>query len=235
MKHIMIQGDCLEILEGYEDDTFDAIITDPPYGERTHTGHDKSAENTPGREQLGYSYLDPLDIVDLAPHFARVAKGWIVVMTCHNLAGYWEHRLKQEGLYTFAPFPWVAPGSRVRLSGDGPANWAVWIIAARPRREPWSKWGSLPGAYVITQDRRKDNRTGGKPIELMRRLVCDYTEEGDRILDPFAGAGTTGVACMAEGRGFVGIECDPDTFEIALRRMAGSPIPVEGQGELPWQ
>ena len=43
--------------------------------------------------------------------------------------------------------------------------------------------------------------------------------EGDTILDPFMGSGTTGVACAQTGRNFIGIEIDPGYFEIAQRRI----------------
>ena len=45
-----------------------------------------------------------------------------------------------------------------------------------------------------------------KPIQLMRLLVEQFTGEGDTILDPFMGSGTTGVACVQTGRNFIGIE-----------------------------
>jgi DNA modification methylase len=46
------------------------------------------------------------------------------------------------------------------------------------------------------------------------------TPTGGVVLDPFMGSGTTGMACVLEGREFIGIEADPDYFEIATRRIA---------------
>jgi len=59
-----------------------------------------------------------------------------------------------------------------------------------------------------------------KPIKLMIELMTKYTNPGATILDPFMGSGTTGVACVKAGRNFIGIEIDPDYFEIAERRIA---------------
>ena len=56
-----------------------------------------------------------------------------------------------------------------------------------------------------------------KPIELMR--WCLRKTEAKTVLDPFMGSGTTGVAAIHLGRSFVGIERDPDYFEIAVRRI----------------
>ena len=58
-----------------------------------------------------------------------------------------------------------------------------------------------------------------KPVDLMARLCEVFAGEGDTILDPFMGSGTTLVACQRLGRQGIGIELDPDYFEIACRRV----------------
>ena len=63
------------------------------------------------------------------------------------------------------------------------------------------------------------NHPSQKPIKLIRKLIEKYTNEGDTILDPFMGSGTTGVACVQTGRNFIGIEIDPTYFAIAERRI----------------
>jgi len=56
-----------------------------------------------------------------------------------------------------------------------------------------------------------------KPVRLMTRLLNKMPP--GTILDPFMGSGTTGVACVQTGRGFIGIEIDPGYFEIARKRI----------------
>ena len=56
-----------------------------------------------------------------------------------------------------------------------------------------------------------------KPLEIMRRIV--RTTNGDEIVDSFMGTGTTGVACMLEGKSFIGIEKDEKHFETACKRI----------------
>ncbi len=57
------------------------------------------------------------------------------------------------------------------------------------------------------------------PVGLPLHLLQTFTDSGDLILDPFAGSGTTGVACARLGRRFIGIECHEPYFDIAVRRI----------------
>ncbi len=63
-----------------------------------------------------------------------------------------------------------------------------------------------------------------KPIELMRRVVRMLTKPGATVIDPFMGSGTTGIACMLEGRNFIGIEREAEFYEIATHRIRQAEI-----------
>ena len=70
-----------------------------------------------------------------------------------------------------------------------------------------------------------------KPIALYEYLIRTYSNEGDTILDPCMGSGTTGAACMNTNRQFIGIENDEQYFHIATNRLRPvdkvSPTPLE--------
>ena len=57
------------------------------------------------------------------------------------------------------------------------------------------------------------------PVEMVERLVRMTCPLGGTVIDPFAGSGTTGEACIRSGRRFIGIESDPEYFRIAVERM----------------
>jgi site-specific DNA-methyltransferase (adenine-specific) len=59
-----------------------------------------------------------------------------------------------------------------------------------------------------------------KPIKLIERIIKVSSNEGDTILDPFAGSGTTGVACKMLGRNFILIEKEPEYIEIIKSRLS---------------
>jgi SAM-dependent methyltransferase len=112
-------------------------------------------------------------------------------------------------------------------------------IAKPPRREKDAGLEDLPastggeatgrtdGAAGTRNPRAGAGRTGGarnthptvKAVALMRWLVRLITPPGGLVLDPFAGSGTTGIACAEEGMRFVGVEQDEKHHEIARLRL----------------
>ena len=65
-----------------------------------------------------------------------------------------------------------------------------------------------------------------KPIALFEYLIRTYSNEGDTILDPCMGSGTTGVACNNTNRKFIGIERDREYYNIALDRLSSLPVDI---------
>jgi site-specific DNA-methyltransferase (adenine-specific) len=68
--------------------------------------------------------------------------------------------------------------------------------------------------------KRRNTHPTPKPVKLMRTLVARACPAGGTVLDPFAGSGSTGMACAYEGRAFIGVEREPAYLEIAKRRIA---------------
>lgn len=203
----------------------DTLISDPPYSERTHAGHDQCEHRTNDgaqRRALSYAAWDEIDVNVFVDYWAPRTRGWFVVMCDHYQVAWYEARLNHHGRYVFSPVQFVWTGSRVRLQGDGPAQWSTSIVVARPRTREFSKWGALPGAYVFKAGAR-DGHIGGKPLGLMRALVRDYSRPGALICDPCAGYGTTLDAARQEGRQAIGTEIDEATYAQAMKRL-GKPF-----------
>lgn len=71
---------------------------------------------------------------------------------------------------------------------------------------------------VLTYSRKKQTaklHPTQKPVELLRYLIRTYTKPGDLVFDPFMGSGSTGVACLLEGRRFIGAELHRPFFDTA--------------------
>jgi site-specific DNA-methyltransferase (adenine-specific) len=73
--------------------------------------------------------------------------------------------------------------------------------------------------YKSDKDQNHSLHPTLKPVALMEFLVESYSNKNDLVIDPFMGAGTTGVACQKLGRKFIGIEREKQYFETAVKRL----------------
>ena len=76
----------------------------------------------------------------------------------------------------------------------------------------------LPTSLLEIKSTRGKHSTE-KPVSLMEWVLKYYSKEGDVVLDPTMGSGSTGVACKNMNRNFIGIELDPEIYEIAVNRI----------------
>ena len=213
-------GDWREVLAHVRE--CDAVITDPPYSEKVHKGYNNAVRETRGlkgscRTQLSYGSLSIHDVAECATAWAGIAKSWVVPMCDDNLISTWKTELAKSGMTTFQAVPCLLPGMTVRLAGDGPSSWAVYLTPARSKAA--CRWGTIQGGYHGSPA-RGGGHIGGKPLWLMRAIIKDYSRPGDLIVDPCAGGGTTLLAAAIEGRRAIGAELDPETFDKAVKRLS---------------
>ena len=118
---------------------------------------------------------------------------------------------------------WIKPDSSPRFNGQGPARGAECFVTcwAGTGYRSWNAGGKR-GVYThcVNGPNRHGAHPTEKPVSLMREILGDFTNVGQTILDPFMGSGTTGVAAVELGRKFIGIEKDPEHFEVACQRVA---------------
>ena len=247
-------GDCIEWLATLADDSVDHAITDAPYSEHVHAKSLRSNERSntrkkkrvdrdkqPSKRELGFSSLTPALQRDVSCELARVTRRWVMVFANVELVSPWIFALQGAGLDYVRTMPWIKPNGAPQLSGDRPAaSWECIVVAHRKGRKRWNAGGKR-GYYVHNIDNggRAGERIHSteKPISLMMELVTDFTDAGEMVIDPFAGGGTTGVACIRLGRRFEGAEIDEAMGSAANDRLAAesadSSIAARKAGQLP--
>ena len=222
----------------------DALIVDAPYSERTHAGHrsgvangaDESWLRSNGRVErkiqrrdLDYSAFSAEDVAAFVDAWSPLTRGWFVSLTDDVLFPAWRGAMGSSGRQTFQDVPCVISGMAVRLTGDGPSSWCIHAAVSRPRSKVMATWGTLPGAYTGPSERQPI--VGGKPLWLMRALVRDYTRPGDLVCDPCGGAMTTGLACILEGRRFLGGDAMREHAQMGADRLRLMPVETK-RGQL---
>lgn len=243
-------GDCLDPETGLAslgDRSVDHVITDPPYEAEAHTLARRIGKGGRGLTAGSVAYVIDFGAItgdirsSVARQSARVGRGWVLAFCQVEAVGEWRGALVQAGGRWARGMAWVKPCSAPQFTGDRPGMGhesiaVAWVGVGRMR---WNG-GGKHGVYVepIPQARGGERlHPTLKPLPLMLALVSDFTDPGELIADPFAGSGTTGVACIRLGRRFIGWEREPKYFDVAVKRLRAAreqlrmTLDVEPMGE----
>jgi site-specific DNA-methyltransferase (adenine-specific) len=206
-------GDCMEILPTLPT-RVDAVITDPPYSANTHKMAKTNRGAGHGVSLVTFSALDGEQFDSVMGVCVAASRGWVVA-TCD-----YKHAARYYEAPEFVRLgAWVKLNPMPQISADRPGQGfeTVLILHSGDTPKAWNRGG---GSGVWTFPVHGDALVPTqKPLALVSAFVGDFTQPGQTIADPFMGSGTTGVAAVAQGRSFVGIEANADHFAIACRRI----------------
>lgn len=221
-KWSILQGDALKVLGTFAPNTFDAVITDPPYASGGRTQAEKNKSTARKYSSMGENAPPPFD------GDAKDQRSWT------RWAAEWLYEARKV-CKSGAPVCMFIDWRQLPAATDA-LQWAGWIWRgtavwdkgnSRPQKGRFRQqaeyivWGSngdmpisrpvpcLPGVFKYGNPQSRIHLTE-KPLQLMRDIV-KITEPGGHILDPFAGSGTTVLAAVQEGYTATGIEVT-DTY-----------------------
>lgn len=188
-------GDCMKVMPTLE--RVDAVVTDPPYGMAFQSNH----RSTKHRKIANDQTLDLLQwACSLTPPHSLYA--W---MRWDNL----QDIPKPRSLITWIKNNW----SMGDLDHEHGRQTEVCAFYPGPEHS----WGNGRPSDVLNYPRTgNEHHPTEKPVGLMKAVI-GWTK--GIVCDPFMGSGTTLVACAKMGRAGIGIELDPEYFEIACRRV----------------
>ena len=219
----ILNMDCMDGLKQIPDKSVDLIVMDPPYSFARTEGAGAYGKSRPYFKELktlaeGITN-DFLDVL-LAKEKSVNIYIWCNKAQLRQYFDYFEDRGCFTDLLTWHktnPIPtccnkylsdteylFFAKGKGVKIYGS---------------YETKRKW------YVSdlnTSDKKKYSHPTIKPLEIIKNLIINSSLEGQTVLDPFMGSGTTAVACKQTGRHFIGFEIDPEYYQTAMRRLRES-------------
>ena len=229
-KWSILQGDALKVLGTFAPNTFDAVITDPPYASGGRTQTEKNKSTARKYSSMGENAPPPFD------GDAKDQRSWT------RWAAEWLYEARKV-CKSGAPVCMFIDWRQLPAATDA-LQWAGWIWRgtavwdkgnSRPQKGRFRQqaeyivWGSngdmpisrpapcLPGVFKYGNPQSRIHLTE-KPLQLMRDIV-KITEPGGHILDPFAGSGTTVLAAVQEGYTATGIEVTDTYAELARERI----------------
>lgn len=218
------QGNCLELMKEIPDETIDLIATDPPY-KVTRRGN---AGNSGGMLQKSINKkgqvfeFNDISCKQYAPELFRILKKGThcYIMTNHT------NLIEMLNIFTNVGFKFVKCliwNKGNKIMGQFYMSQYEYIMFFRKGK---AKKINNCGTSDILNILNKKTKVNGKnlhdtekPVELMKILIENSSDENQTVLDPFMGIGTTGLACINTNRNFIGMELDKNYFEIAKNRI----------------
>ena len=234
MINLML-GDCLERMKEIPDGSVDMVLTDPPYG-TTACKWDSIIPLEPMWEQLK-RVVKPNGAIVMTASQPFTSKLVMSNLDAFKLEWVWE-KSKATGHALCKKRPLKAHES-ILVFSYGVEAYNPQMTDGKPYK---SKLGKKESQEFSTGNHRNDSdgkryprsvqyfktsesernyyrHPTQKPVALMEYLISTYTNVNQTVLDFTMGSGTTGVACVKTSRNFIGIELDPDYFEIAKQRI----------------
>lgn len=224
MNNMLLNQDVREVFKTIPDNSIDLVVTDPPYkttsrGNAGTSGGMLQKEINKKGQVFKHNNIKPQEYI---PELYRVLKdgSHCYIMTNHvnlqemiNVAtesGFkfvkcliWDKGNKIMGQYYMSSFEYILflrKGKAKRINNCGTAD----ILR-------------VPNIKLKGEDGKNLHDTE-KPVELMKIMIDNSSNEGDIVFDPFMGIGSTGVACLELNRRFIGVELDEQYFPIAKCR-----------------
>lgn len=205
----IIQGDCLEVMQGIPDKSVDAIITDPPYGMdlQPQRGITQAIEGDKPQEarELWAQFV---------PETYRILKDDTASIFFARWSEVWCKEVLEQYFTVKACIVWVKNNFGIGYY-TRPQHEFIWYchkgkppLPKTPQSDVWLEPKVLKPIHSCE-----------KPTGLIERAIDFTTIENGILLDPFLGSGTTAVAALNTGRFFIGIEKEPKYVEIARKRV----------------
>jgi len=244
----LFHGDALNTLNQIENNTFDLIFVDPPYflsNDGVTCASGKMVSVNKGEWDKSKGFNEDTSFIDSwlkACKKVLKADGSIWVSgTLHNIykVGY---LLEKNDFHIVNDIIWFKPNAPPNLSCKYFTHSHEVVLWARKSKisqhtfnyKKMKKWNNpkdklkntdkqMRSVWSIPLIPKNEKKFGKhptqKPLELLNRIISASSNEGDFILDPFAGSGTTGIACNILNRKFYGIEFNVEYLDLAIKRF----------------
>lgn len=196
------RGDCLELMKELPDKSVDLIITDPPYGKKADKGTNGFGSAKNRKYKGGWDSKIPEKAV--FDEMFRVSKNVIIFG-----GNYFTQHLPPSNCWIF----WDKKGDIAFKNPFADGELIYTTFTKVVKKIVFRQQG------FITDSKDKRYHPTQKPSELVQMLIEQFSNEGDIILDPFLGSGTTAVAAVNTNRHYIGFELDEKYFDIACKRL----------------
>ena len=220
--------DCIDGMKTLADNSIDLIVTDPPYDIGSISGG--GSVNTV--KKLNKSLQD-LKKADLIKGYDIVAFGEEALRVMNEINIYFWCNKKQIPAYfdfyvnkhkcTFDILAWHKTNALPTYSNKYLSDTEYLLYFRKGKGKCFPESYEDAKTYYVAPINHKDKKLWGhptiKPLDITEKIIRNSTREGQTVLDPFSGSGTTAIACINNNRNFIGFELDKDYYDISLNRI----------------
>ena len=229
MLNKVICGDCLEVMKDIPDKSVDMILTDPPYN--VSRPNNFKTMGSACRQGMDFGEWDKeFNLIDYIKELPRVLKensNVIIFNAWENLQEI-KQSCKENNIIIKRCLVLnksnPAPFNRDRMFVNDVefALWGVYNSKNKPTAWTFNREKPLEKCVINTTVQSSKLHPTMKDIKVIEYLVKLLSNENDLVLDPFAGSGTTGVACKNLNRNYILIEKEPEYIDIINKRLNAS-------------
>lgn len=218
----LICGNCYDELKKIPDNSVDLVVTDPPY-EIIGLHGAGIIKNRPYLRQMMKSDLGSGINIDLLDELSRIMKHIYIYIWCNKeqIYDYLTYFVKEKGC-NFEMFIWnktnVPPFTNGHYLKDKEYCLLFWEQGCKIQGS-YETMATVYRTTINSKDKLYYKHPTIKPLNIIENFVKNSSREGDTVLDCFMGSGTTGVACRNLNRDFIGIEINPEYYEIRKNRI----------------
>jgi len=215
----IICGNAAKVLEGFKSESFDLVLTDPPFGvELNKTLKYKRQAGYDAYEDEGQEIMLLLEKVFKECY--RVLRPGRHLFTFYAMK--WHciiERLLTKAGFVVSPYPFIWYKHSSMAFGDTNIDYETCFWAYKPPKRPWCK-GQKPSLVIDKSGILKERtHVAEKPGEVWKKFIEIGTFEGETVLDPFAGTGSSLLQALKMKRKVKGIELNPNYVKIALKML----------------
>ena len=221
VKHL----DCFDFMDSINPDSVDLILTDPPYNISRETGF-KNTKLKKFSINMDFGSWDhaEIDLKALSQNFFRILKNNGTAIVFYDLwkIGKLKEHLEQVGFKMFRQIIWqktnpVPINQKATYLSNSREVAVVCVKSGNPTFN--SEYDSGVYSYPIPQHEGGRVHPTQKPLILFENLIIKHSNKNDLVIDPFLGAGTTGVASIKNFRRFSGCDIDCKYAEISHKEI----------------
>lgn len=228
----LFQGDAIELLQKMQPKSVDLIFADPPYnlsgkGHLTCKNGKMTTCNKGEWDQIDDIHKFNREWVEGCVRVLKDEGTIWISGTLHNHPSIGV-TLKNLNLWIINDIIWYKPNASPLLQKNrfAPSTELIWIASKSKKyyfnyemARCLNNGKQMRNLWELSAERHKTTHPTEKPEKLLERIILIGSEEGDTVLDPFMGSGTTGVVAKQLNRNFIGIEIDSAYFKIAKDRI----------------